>query len=310
MGRANKFLVEKNPSRVTAKEAAMINPELTLSIEKFASALVNVQDSKLDLPWKWKGHDEGIRFSFFVTQLELRQLAARLASERATGMKLPPATTAQRILAQYHSSFMDLQASLAGLSQKNSSRSPSKKEWSPQAIYAHILDGELAFSAVIRYALENHRAGKWLPVPIPEKEYPRLYGIKEKAFTQLMKSSLQKMVTFHKVFHSKILYEFAGISNDELTLPATFWEETRFHIGYRLHRFEAHSRQHTIQIDKTLNLIGCGPTEAKRLIRMLYSALAELNGNLIFPSEKKNQESIELARTIDSRTKEISKLIR
>jgi hypothetical protein len=118
------------------------------------------------------------------------------------------------------------------------------------------------------------------------------------------------MVAYHKNFHSKILYEFAGIKNDELTLPATFWEETRFHIGYRLHRFEAHSRQHTIQIDKTLNSIGCGPNEAKRLIRMLYSALAELNGNLIFPGVKNNQESIELARTIDSRTREISKLIR
>jgi hypothetical protein len=288
----------------------MINQELTASVEKLAATIILLPDAKLETPWPWKGHNEGVRFALFVTLLELRQLTVRLAAERAAGLKLPPMTNAQRILAQYHSAFMDLQASIAGLSQKKISQLPSKKEWSVQRVYAHILEGELSFTAIIRYALENHRAGKWLPIPVAEKDYPRLYGMKEKAYSQLMKSSLKNLAAFHEEFHTKILYEFAGITNDELTLPATFWEETRFHIGYRLHRFEAHSRQHTIQIDKTLDLMGCGPTEAKRIVRTLYSALAELNGNLIAPSEKKNQESIELARTIDSRTKDLSKLFK
>jgi hypothetical protein len=292
------------------KEGVMINQELTASVEKLASTIINLSDAKLDTPWHWKGHDEGIRFALFVTLLELRQLTIKLATERAAGLKLPPINNAQRILAQYHSAFMDLQASIAGLSPKKATQSPSKKEWSVQQVYAHILEGELSFTAVVRYALENHRAGKWLPVSIPKKEFPRLYRLKEKEFSQLMKSSLKNIVAYHKEFHTKILYEFAGISNEELTLPATFWEETRFHIGYRLLRYEAHSRQHTIQIDKTLNLIGCGPTEAKRIVKMLYSALADLDGNLIAPLEKKNQECIELARTIDSRTKDISKLIK
>ncbi len=288
----------------------MINQELTTSVERLATTITNLPDTKLETPWHWKGHDEGVRFALFVTLLELRQLTVKLAAERAAGLKLPPITNAQRILAQYHSAYMDLQASIAGLTPKKTTQLPSKKEWTVQQIYAHILEAELSFTAVLRYALENHRAKKWLPVPIPEKEYPRLYKMKDKGFSQLMKASLKNMVIFHKEFHTRIIYEFAEISNEELTLPATFWEETRFHIGYRLHRFEAHSRQHTIQIDKTLNSIGCGPTEAKRTVRMLYSALAELNGNLIAPSEKKNQESIELARTIDSRTKDLSKLVK
>lgn len=288
----------------------MINQELTASLERLATTIINLSDAKLETQWHWKGHDEGVRFAFFVTLLELRQLTVKLATERAAGLKLPPANNAQRILAQYHSAFMDLQASIAGLSPKKASEFPSKKEWSVQLVYAHILETELSFTAVIRYALENHRAGRWLPVSIPEKEYPRLYKLKEKAFSQLMKSSLKNMIAYHREFHTKILYEFAGINNEELSLPATFWEETRFHIGYRLHRFEAHTRQHAIQIDKTLNLIGCGPTEARRIVRMLYSALADLNGNLIAPLEKKNQESIELARTIDSRAKDLSKLFK
>jgi hypothetical protein len=288
----------------------MFNPELTAAVEKFASMMIEASDSRLDQPWHWKGHDEGIRFAFFVTHLELRQLAVRLSSDRAAGLKMPYPSLSQRILAQYHSAFMDLQAALIGISLKNSVRAPAKKEWSVQATYSHILEAELGFASVIRYALENHRSKKWLPNPIPEKDFFRYTGLKEKAFAQLMDSSLPKLIAFHREFHTKLLSEFSGIGNDELGFPAAYWEETRFHIGYRLHRFEAHLRQHTIQIDRTLAAIDCSPTESKRLIRMLFSALAEVNGNLISTTERKSQECIEMARNIDIRVKEISRLIK
>ena len=287
----------------------MINPELTAAVEKFAGTMSRVSDAELDAPWQWKGYDEGVRFTFFVTLIELRQLAVKLASERSAGIKLPPMTSAQHILAQYHSAFMDLQAALIGLPAKKATLPPGKKEWPVRTSVAHILGADIGFAAVIRYALENHRAGSWLPHPIPEKEYPRLYGLSKKKYDMLMNSTLPNLVAYHRKLHLKILREFADMTKDELALPAAYWEETRFHIGYRLHRFEAHLRQHTIQIDKTLASIGCGPSEARRLIRMLYSALADVNGLLILPVERKNQESIELARAIESRTKEMSKIL-
>jgi len=287
----------------------MINTELTTAVENFVMTMCDVTDSDLDSIWQWKGHDEGVRFSFFVTLLELRQLAVKLSSERSAGAKLLPLTSAQHILAQYHSAFMDLQASLVGITAKQALLAPGKKDWPVRTIYSHILSADMNFAAVIRYALGNHRTGKWLPNPIPDKEYPRLMGIKQKEFDTLLSSSLSKLISYHRKFHPHILREFSSISNGELALPAAFWEETRFHIGYRLHRFEAHMRQHTIQIDKVITLTGNGPTEAKRLIRMLYNALAEVNGTLIFPEDKKNQESIELARTIESRVKDINKIL-
>jgi hypothetical protein len=287
----------------------MFNPELTNAVEKFATLMINVPDADLNLPWHWKGHDEGIRFAFFVTLLELRQLTVKLTLERSTTTKASPHTPAQYILAQYHSAFMDLHAVLVGLSTEKAILAPGKKEWPVRTTVAHILGADIDFSAVIRYALENHRSGTWMPNPIPKKEYERLYTLSEKEYDALMNATFPRLLTYHRKLHPKILREFAGITKEELAMPAAFWEETRFHIGYRLHRFEAHMRQHTIQIDKTLVSIGCGPNEAKRLIRMLYSALAEVNGVLISPDDKKNQDSIELARTIDSRVKELSKII-
>src|SRR6266511_2424547 len=46
-------------------------------------------------------------------------------------------------------------------------------------------------------------------------------------------------------------------------------------IRFRMHRFEEHLRQHTIQIDKTLAVIA-PPTEAHRLVRNIYNALADV----------------------------------
>jgi hypothetical protein len=69
------------------------------------------------------------------------------------------------------------------------------------------------------------------------------------------------MLAYHRELHSTILDEFSRITNAELDLPSTFWEETRFPIQHRLHRYEAHFVQHTIQIDKTLIAIGQAPAK-------------------------------------------------
>src|SRR6185369_15643971 len=90
-----------------------------------------------------------------------------------------------------------------------------------------------------------------------------------------------QMLAFHRQLHTRILDEFQTITDIELDLPSTFWEETRFPIQHRLHRYEAHFTQHTVQIDKTLVAIGLAPTESKRLIRKVFAACAEAEGRMI-----------------------------
>src|SRR5207245_1122845 len=75
--------------------------------------------------------------------------------------------------------------------------------------------------------------------------------------------------------HRRILRELADVGDDELERPALFWDGAK-PVRFRMHRFEAHLVQHAIQVDKTLVAIGCGPTEAHRLIRVLYRDLADV----------------------------------
>jgi len=281
----------------------MFNTELIKAVEGFANLMLPVQEKDLERTWVWKDHDEeGVRFAFFVTIQEVRQLAVQLAANRK------PLTQARHILGQYHKQYMDLQAAIFGLSKEDSERAPVEGEWPVRQVYAHILGADFGFRAVIRYALEGHRAGKWTPKPPPESEYPRLYGISESDYGDLMKGPLEALLVCHRELHPQIIQELDSITDQELDLPAAFWEETRFPIRHRLHRFEAHFIQHTVQIDKTMVAIEQAPSESKRLIRYLFAALAEVNANLI--GENNPQEGcIQLAKTLNSRIEEIQSIL-
>lgn len=281
----------------------MFNNQLTKAVESFSSLLLPVSEKDLERAWVWKDHDEeGIRFVFFVTIQQLRQLAVMLASKRSQ------VTQAQHILGQYHKQYMDLQAAIFGLSEKDAERAPAEGEWSVRRVYAHILGAEIGFSEVISYALEGHRAGIWKPERMTEEDELRITGFGKKEYDNLMGGSFKDMLAFHRPFHPKIIQEFSSIADNELELPSTFWEETRFPIRHRLHRYEAHFIQHTVQIDKTLVVIGQSPSETKRLIRYLFAALAEVEAVLI-GEDNLQEECLQLAKEINARMVEIQEVL-
>ena len=282
----------------------IFHSELNRAVQEFAALMLPISEKDLEHPWRWKDHDEeGIRFAFFVTLQELRQLAVTLAARRARP------TRAQHILSQYHVAYVDLQAALLGLTKEGTERAPAEGEWPVRKVYAHILSTEINFTITIRYALEKHRAGTWTSEPIPDADADRLAGISDDDFRALTSGALDKMLTYDRTLHSAIIEEFSGISDEELELPSTFWEETRFPIKHRLHRYEAHFVQHTVQIDKTLVAIGNAPTESKRLLRKIYAALAEAEGMMIGAGERENTAIHETASSLSERTKEIEGLL-
>jgi len=282
----------------------MFNSNLTQAVEHFARTILPVSEKDLERAWTWKDHDgEGIRFAFFVTLQELRHLAVTLASLRSQPI------TAQRILSQYHAAYMDLQAAILGLSDEDAEKIPAEDEWPVRRVYAHILGADFGFTSVVRYALELHRTNKWTKDPVPESEYPRLYEISESEYDDLMNGALSKMLSYHRDMHSRILQEFSSIKDEELDLPSTFWEETRFPIQHRLHRYEAHFTQHTIQIDKTLVAIGQAPSESKRLLRKIYATLAEVEGQMIGAEKMDDTAILATASSIVERTRDIEKIL-
>jgi uncharacterized damage-inducible protein DinB len=282
----------------------MFNSALNAAVQEFAAAMLPLSEKDLEREWIWKDHDEeGVRFAFFVTLQELRDLAVRLASTQ------PGQTAAQRILSQYHAAYMDLQAALLGLSDEDAEQPPAEGEWPVQKVYAHILSADINFTITVRYALEGHRAGTWDPERVSDQDADRLAGIPDDEYLALIKGPLTGMVAYHRDFHHNVIAEFSTITDEELDLPSTFWEETRFPIRHRLHRYEAHFVQHTVQVDKTLAAMGQPPGEAKQLLRKIYAALAEAQGFMIGAEKMDEAAILATASSILERTRELRNLL-
>ena len=106
-----------------------------------------------------------------------------------------------------------------------------------------------------------------------------------------------------------MLREFAGIGDEELSIPSVYWEGYELSLRFRLHRFDSHLRQHVIQIEKTLAGIGQPANEAKRLLRLIYAALAEVEGVTIGAWEVGTELSQKVAKAISARIDEIADIL-
>jgi hypothetical protein len=261
-----------------------------------------LSDEDMSREWTWRDHNEGLRFALLGTYQELRDLAVTLAIGRREAAD--PITQVQRVLAQYHAAYCDLLAVLSGVGDDALDLPPAEGEWPLREILGHIIGAERVFFALVHQALEQQRAGQE-PAELSGKFVKALVGPRE-TFVELMKTeTLEGILAHYAGLHHRILLELSGLSDHELTAPSKFWEPDPLSIRYRLHRFDAHLRQHTVQAEKTLLAIGRKPNEAQMLIRLVYNGLAEAEGTVIGAWEYGTERQNRLAAVIENRAEEI-----
>ena len=202
-----------------------------------------------------------------MAQHELRDLAVRLAALR----RVAP-NQAQRILGQYHHAYRDLAGALAGVRDEDLDRAPAPGEWPVRDVTLHMLDADHGFLAVVQYARAPDRPSD------PKEAEERWQSWREEHGYRAPKTLEGGIAAVRNALfeiHRRILRELADLTDADLERTAQFWDGDK-PVRFRLHRFEAHYVQHTIQVDKTLEAIGRGPTEARRLVRVLYRDLAPI----------------------------------
>jgi hypothetical protein len=73
---------------------------------------------------------------------------------------------------------------------------------------------------------------------------------------------------------------FARLDPAQLAVPAR-WSDLPVTIDFRMGRLGSHLREHTVQVDKTLAMIGRVPTEAERLCRLTAATYGRLEAVVI-----------------------------
>ena len=143
----------------------------------------------------------------------------------------------------------------------------------------HIIDAEAGFTWVVRVALTASRC--------PTRPDIDVSG------------SLADILGRYAAIHATAIDEFATLTDEQLLHPSRFWEDHPIEIRFRLLRFDAHLREHTIQVDKTLAGINHPTPESQRLVRLLHRALAEAEGAAIGAWHAAGPERAQLAADIE-----------
>ncbi|HSF79638.1 MAG TPA: DinB family protein [Anaerolineales bacterium] len=279
---------------------------LKQAVFKYADLTQAINDEDLERKWDWQDYEEGVRFAFFRNYEDLRTLAIHLGNLRINA-GMPP-TSAQRILAQHILAYRDLQAVLLGWNEPLAQKSPAEGEWSVWDALAHIVSAEGTFFAINLYALEGRRSKDGRPLKMPEETWEAFWA--NDTFETIAASRQMKdLLVYYDQLHARVIDEFSGISEEELDIPVMFWERSPLPLRFRLHRFDSHLRQHSIQIEKVLATVGQPMNESKRLLRLIYQALAEVEGSCMGLPELGRDEKAEAARHITARSQEIASIL-
>jgi len=254
----------------------------------------------MDKPWAWRMYDEeGLRFALLMSHHELRDLAARLAAARERAGAAPGESA--RICAQYQEAYRDLTGLLHSVGDDELDREPAPGQWPVREAVRHMIGAMYGFSAVVELAMDAHERGEPLREPSDE-EFARAKAQPE---TQKRIASGDRDAVANALFvaHRRALTAMGRVRDEDLERPALFWDG-EMPLRFRLHRFEAHMRQHTIQVEKTLLAIGHPPTEAERLVRLVHVALAGVESATV--EGIGDEERRAAARTIAARAAELA----
>jgi uncharacterized damage-inducible protein DinB len=244
--------------------------------------------------------------AYLRTNEQLRELAVSLGEMRRTSSK--PMTSAQHILSQYHCAYMVLKGMLLGLTEEQYGASPAEGEWSLREVVGHIITADVFFFSVISWTLERYRGGEDHLVMMPEGYFESLFGPYDK-FNETLDQPLNEVFSYYETWHQRSVQGLCGVREEELGLLSKYWEEEPMTVRFRLHRFESHLRQHTIQAAKALDVILGRPTEAKRLLGLMYASLGEVEGVMIGVRGLGADACANLAVEIGSRLEEIKEVV-
>jgi hypothetical protein len=274
----------------------MADDALTISTLSFARSLAAMSETALTRDWPipspvggfWYGYDDTAREVAFRVYQQLRDLATEIARSRQ------PATEAQRILAQHQIAYRDLTGALAGVRNDEFDLVPAEGEWPLRTVLYHIALTERGFHALIDWAVARRRAGDDRPIEMPDDHRDAVSD----PIVEL--GTLDEVIGRYDALHQRVIRDFVGLDAADLDAPNVWWEGYEVPARFRLHRFDTHLREHTIQVDKTLAGINHPPSEPERLARLIHRALGEVEGALLGSPEASRDRRQSVADSIDA----------
>jgi DinB superfamily len=241
--------------------------ELRALRRETVSRLAGMSESALIEPRPWRGGTADLRHVLGWLAEGDENAFGRICQTLAL-LGRPP-TVAQLAMVEAGRFRGRLLGSFIGLSETQFDAPPGPGEWSVRRVLGHVIATDLRYAIAVRYAVERARTGGTGPLRPPDAALPSRIG---EAFAN---GSMNEAIDELSRTGDGLSTELGAIPDSLLDAP-TNWVAWNLDVRFRLHRFAAHLREHTIQVAKVLHAFGFAQTEAQLFLGEAMAARGAL----------------------------------
>lgn len=230
--------------------------------------ILAIPESALEREWAWiGGGEEAVRYGIFRVH-ELFE-KAEVEASRALRTAHGDGGAAASIVAPADAARWDLHGLLAPLSDAEIDADPGAEQWSIRRTLGHVVNGQRAYGWSTAWWQERGFAidDPDLPPSVGDAfwaELPDEATVEQAGSLDDIRARLDAILDLSAE-------RLAGTPEDRLGHGAR-WSGFAVPVSFRLARWSSHIREHTIQVEKTLAMLGRTPTEPERLVRLALGA--------------------------------------
>lgn len=283
------FLLRHSPGPTIAVAPALLAARQ--DVRAAATELRAVPDGLLGEPWPWRGEEAEdaeaeIRYGFYRIY-ELLEAAEGEVRRRVVAAATPPGP-AVAPLAAATAARWELHGLLAGMPDELLDRDPGGGEWTVRQTLAHIVHTQRAHGWFTAWWHSRRDApGDDFPLVVPDDVAAELPDEAGEAAGSVpdIEARLDDILDLSAG-------RLGAFDEADLGVRAR-WSGYPVTVGFRLGRWSSHMREHTVQVEKTLQMLGREPDEVDRLLRLVLTAYGRLEASaFLLPEAASDPEAV------------------
>ena len=263
-------------SELATVPAVPLHPDVVATRGPLAAVITDllaIPDTALERRWTWLPSDIDeidVRYGIYRIHETLESAIAAITYGRGdgggSGAPIGPAIPALQATAVAR---WELHGVLAGLSDADWDADPGGGEWTVRQTLGHIISSQRSYGWFNAWFLSKGFAeGEAIRPPagsLPDEPTEDEEG---SGAPSDVRGRLDDVVDAN-------IASFAALDGASLRVDAR-WAGLHIPIAFRLGRYGSHIREHTIQVDKTLAMLGRQPTEVERVCRLILGSYGRL----------------------------------
>ena len=228
-------------------------------------------DDALERRWQWLPSDIDeldVRYGLYRIHESLESAVAAIVTGRGVGGGAPVGPAIPALQATTIARW-ELHGTLAGMSGTDWDADPGAGEWTIRQTLGHVIASQRSYGWFNAWFLsKGFTEGEAIRPPagsLPDEPTEEEEG--SGTLTEV-RERLDDVVDAN-------IAAFAALDGTALGIDAR-WMGMHIPIEFRLGRYGSHIREHTIQLDKTLAMLGRQPTEVDRIVRLILGSYGRL----------------------------------